>query len=106
MTAPLLLVGFAVLAVVAGPLLRLGTWADRSPRLAIFAWQAVSSSLHFTFFCAWKYYTFLHWRVKRGRFFTLWLASDTISHLSAFSFDLVVSPKTKLRLGKHCELKN
>ncbi|WP_298591357.1 M56 family metallopeptidase [uncultured Kocuria sp.] len=44
MTAPLLLVSFAVLAAVAGPLLRLGTWADRSPRLAIFAWQAVSVS--------------------------------------------------------------
>lgn len=44
MTAPLLLVVFTVVAVVAGPLLRKGTWADRSPRLGIFAWQALTAS--------------------------------------------------------------
>ena len=45
MTAPLLLVAFAVAAAVAGPLLRRGTWADRSPRLGIFAWQALTASI-------------------------------------------------------------
>lgn len=45
MTTPLLLATFAVMATVGGPLLRQGTWADRSPRLAIFAWQALTTSI-------------------------------------------------------------
>lgn len=45
MTAPLLLLAYAVLAAAAGPLLRTGAWADRSPRLGILAWQAVTASV-------------------------------------------------------------
>ena len=45
MTAPLLLIALTVVAAVAGPLLRRGTWSDRSPRLAIFAWQALTAAI-------------------------------------------------------------
>ena len=45
MTVPLLLVAFAVVAAATGPLLRRGSWVDRSPRLGIFAWQALTVSI-------------------------------------------------------------
>lgn len=45
MTAPLLLVAFAVVAAVGGPLLRRGSWTNRSPRLGILVWQALSVSV-------------------------------------------------------------
>ena len=46
MTAPITLVAFAVLAATLGPrLLARSPWPDRSPRMGILAWQALSFSV-------------------------------------------------------------
>ena len=45
MTAPVLLIAFAVLATLAGPRLGRRGWVDRSPRLGILAWQALTVSI-------------------------------------------------------------
>lgn len=45
MSAPLLLIMYAVAAAAAAPLLRRGTWSERSPRVSIFLWQALSASI-------------------------------------------------------------
>ena len=47
MTAPVLLIAFAVLATLAGPRLGRRGWVDRSPRLGILAWQALTVGLMF-----------------------------------------------------------
>ena len=44
MTAPALLILCAILAAVLGPRLRSGNWADRSPRLGVLVWQALTLS--------------------------------------------------------------
>ena len=46
MIVAVLLIGYAALLGVVGPsVLKIGTWADRSPRLAIVCWQALSISV-------------------------------------------------------------
>lgn len=46
MTAPITLTAFAVIAATLGPwLLRRSEWPDRSPRLGILAWQALTLSI-------------------------------------------------------------
>ncbi|WP_449406871.1 M56 family metallopeptidase [Microbacterium maritypicum] len=51
MIAPIALIGFALLLAMAGPvLLRRSSWPERSPRIGIAAWQALSVSLVVTVF--------------------------------------------------------
>ena len=45
MTTPVLLITFALLAILAGPLLEGRGWVDRSPRLGILVWQALTASI-------------------------------------------------------------
>lgn len=53
MIAPLTLIGFALALALVGPwLLRRSSWPDRSPRVGIAAWQALSISLVVTVFLA------------------------------------------------------
>jgi len=44
-TTPVLLITFALLATLAGPLLKGRGWVDRSPRLGILVWQALTASI-------------------------------------------------------------
>ena len=45
MTTPVLLITFALLAILAGPLLEGRGWVDRSPRVGILVWQALTASI-------------------------------------------------------------
>lgn len=45
MSVPLLLIAYAVAAAAVAPLLSRGTWSDRSPRVGIFVWQALSVTI-------------------------------------------------------------
>ncbi|MHA7294602.1 hypothetical protein, partial [Arthrobacter sp. HLT1-21] len=42
MSVPLFLLAYAVAAAGVAPLLARGTWSDRSPKIGIFVWQALS----------------------------------------------------------------
>ncbi|WP_028280044.1 M56 family metallopeptidase [Arthrobacter sp. H5] len=45
MSAPLLLLVYAVAAAAVAPLLSRGTWSDRSPRVGILVWQTLSATI-------------------------------------------------------------
>lgn len=45
MSIPLLLLAYVVAAAAVAPLLARGTWSDRSPRVGIFVWQALSTTI-------------------------------------------------------------
>ncbi|WP_019484283.1 M56 family metallopeptidase [Arthrobacter sp. TB 23] len=45
MSVPLLLIAYAVAVAAVAPLLSKGTWSDRSPRIGILVWQALSVTI-------------------------------------------------------------